>query len=65
MERYYENWIRKEAHRNQKDHDMVITCEQLRDILALVRDGKYPDGSFSDNECIFYEVVKEVLGISF
>lgn len=65
MERYYEDYTRMMAHRNLLYHNDFVTCEQLRDILQLVKEKKWPDGTFSDHECVVYELIKEELGIKF
>lgn len=65
MERYYENQTRTAAHRNLLYHNDFVTCEQLHDICTLIREKKYPDGTFSDHECIVYELIKEDLGIRY
>ena len=63
MARYHEDWNRKLAHDNQKEHGYVFTIEQIRDICDLVKDGRRgPDGSFSDAECNLYEVLYDYFG---
>ncbi len=63
--RYYEDWNRMAAHRNLLYHNDFVTCEQLRDICGLIRRKTWPDVSYSDHECIVYELIKEELGIKF
>ena len=65
MTRYYEDWNRMAAHRNLLFHNNFVTCEQIKDICGLLREGRIPDGTYSDHECIVWEVIKEELGIKY
>ncbi len=64
-ERYYENYSRKLAHDNLLEHGDFVTCEQLKDILDLIKREKWPDGRFSDHECVVWSLIREILGIEY
>ena len=65
MTRYYEDPNRKMAHKMAVEHKNVVTIEQLRDILQLIKQQHWPDGSYSDHECNVWSVIREELGISY
>lgn len=59
MERYYQNYARMNAHKSQLEHKNYFTFEQMRDICQLVKDGKWPDGTWSDDECNMWSLLRE------
>ena len=65
MERYYDDYNRWLAHESAIEHYLFITNEQLRDILGLIRDKKWPDGRFGDHECNVWSLIREELGIKY
>lgn len=44
----------------QKRTDHVLTMAQLYHIASMVVNGKYPDGSYSDDECNAWELLKNL-----
>ncbi len=60
--RYYEDGARLSAHKAQLEHDCVFTYEQIRDVLGLVKKHEWPDGTYGDNECELWSLIREVLG---
>lgn len=63
MERYYKDSNRMRAYEIAVERGHYVTTEQLRDILGLLKDGKWPDGTFSDDECNVWSLIREELGI--
>ena len=61
MERYYEDYNRKLRSEQLREHDIVFDYEQIKDVLNLLKSGRYPDGTFSDNECNLWALFKEEL----
>lgn len=59
--RYYKDCNRKAAHEMQKEHGCVFTFEQVRDVLELVKEHRWPDASWSDDECNLWSLVREVM----
>lgn len=62
MTRYYEDYTRKCAHENQKEHGYVFTIEQIRDVCKLVKSNRVPNGTYGDNECNLWEVLHDYFG---
>lgn len=44
----------------QKDHGHVLTLGQLYHLASMVANGKYPDGTYSDDECNAWELLKNI-----
>jgi len=58
--RYYEDENRRRNHDAQKEHGYSFTLEQVRDVLELVKNRQWPDGTYSDAECNLWSLVREV-----
>lgn len=39
----------------------ALSLEELRDVVELVKHDRYPDGSFSDDECAAWEMLRELV----
>lgn len=63
MERYYQNESRRRAHESQVEHGHVFSFEQIRDVCALLKAGKWPDGTWGDDECNLWSLLSEELDL--
>ena len=43
----------------------VFTFEQVEDVLDLIAAEKWPDGSYGDDECVLWSIIRERLGIEY
>ena len=59
MERYHQNWNRRRAHESQVEHGQVFSFEQIRDVCELLKAGEWPDGTWSDNECNLWSLLRQ------
>lgn len=53
-------------HHPQPGHmrdDRTLTFDQIREVIELVRDRKYPNGEYGDDQCSLWEMVTRELGI--
>lgn len=41
----------------------VFSVEEVRRVLKLVKERKWPDGHFGDDECVLWEIVVEELDL--
>ena len=62
MTRYYKDSYRKSRHDINLKAGFCFEPEQIRDVLALVKNGKFPNADYSDNEVCLYEIFCEELG---
>ena len=59
---------RKTTYKNRKralENGDVFSYEQVIDVLDLIAAEKWPDGDFSDNECVLWEIIRDKLGIRY
>ena len=56
--RYYDDVCRNMHHNMAKKWGHVFTIEQIRDVLELVKSGKFPNADYSDDECYLYDLLK-------
>lgn len=47
---------------HQRDN-RTLTFDQMREVIELVRDRKYPNGTYSDDQCCLWEMVTHELSI--
>lgn len=59
VERYNEVESRRLAHEMQREHGNTFTFEQVRDICELVKEGQWPDGHYSDDECNLWSLIRQ------
>ena len=52
---------RREAIKN----DRVFSFEQIEDVLDLIANKKWPDGSYGDDECVLWSMIREKLSIEY
>ena len=64
MERYFENENRRRAHESQVEHGQVFSFEQIRDVCALLKAGKWPDGTWGDAELNLWSLLREEFDLS-
>ena len=62
-ERYYEDGNRLRAHESQLEHRNYFTFEQVHDICSLLKEGQWPDGRYSDDECNLWSLIQRELDI--
>lgn len=43
----------------------TFTFAEIEDVLDLVANEEWPDGSFSDADCLLWELIRNKLGLSF
>lgn len=61
LTRYYEDENRR-AHDTAKERGAFFTIEQIRDICCLVKDGQWPSGPYSSDECDLWDLLWEYFG---
>ena len=54
-----------ENRKNALKEDRVFSFEQIEDILDLIANEKWPDGTFGDDECNLWSLIREKLGIQY
>lgn len=62
----YEAFIKEESDRRHKldvERGRVFTLSQIENVLDLVRDEKWPNGEFGDDECVLWSRVHDILDI--
>ena len=59
---------RKTTYQNRKealDAGRVFSFEQVEDILDLIANEKWPDGTYGDDECVLWSLIRDKLGIEY
>ena len=59
---------RKSNHHNRqraKETGCWFSFEQIDDVLALIAAEKWPDGGYSDDECVLWELIRNRLDIHY
>ena len=60
--------MRKTTYQNRRDakeNDHVFSFEQVEDVLDLIANKKWPDGSYGDDECVLWSMIRDRLGIDY
>lgn len=59
---------RKTTYRNRREalkEGLVFSFEQVEDVLDLIANEKWPDGTFGDDECLLWSLIRSKLGIEY
>jgi hypothetical protein len=43
----------------------VFSFEQVEDVLDLIAEKKWPNGDYSDDECLLWSLIRTELGIQY
>lgn len=54
-----------ENRRRAKENDHMFSFEQVEDVLDLIANKKWPDGSYGDDECVLWSIIRDRLGINY
>ena len=65
MERFYKDQTRRANHARQVECGDVFSFEQIDDVLDLIAQRKWPDGTFGDSECVLWARIRDKLGIKY
>lgn len=57
----YEKYINRDVSRRELEYKRVITLEELHGLAEMAAANVYPDGSFSDDHCIAWEIIKNAI----
>ena len=59
---------RKTTFENRKEalkEGRVFSFEQIEDVLDLIANEKWPDGTFGDDECVLWSLIRDKLDIKY
>lgn len=59
----YQRFRTPKSERNTGLASISIGLDELDDVLTLIANKQWPDGSFSDDECVTWSLVRQKLGI--
>lgn len=54
----YEKYINRDTVKSELQAKRVITLEELNGLAEMAVSDVYPDGSFGDDHCIAWEIIK-------
>lgn len=57
----YEKYIDRDVSRREINSGRVITLEELHGLAEMAAANVYPDGSFGDDHCIAWEIIKTAI----
>lgn len=57
----YEKYINRDVVKHELEYKRVLTIEELHGLAQMAVDGVYPDGSFGDDQCIAWEIIKNAI----
>ena len=53
------------SERNMGLASISISLDELEDVLTLIANKQWPNGSFGDDECVAWSLVRQKLGIDY
>lgn len=57
----YDKYIDRDVVKRELERKRTITLEELHGLAEMAANNVYPDGSFSDDHCVAWEIIKNAL----